>query len=224
MARDWATILTNLKIKADRTDNAAERETFLSQMIALADKHGVDIAMLEQGTKDNPVKNKRIMFTNPFAIDKSRLYSIVAKHFNCQVILPGGKARVHHLFGFPNDLNLADVLYDLLWEFGVKEWETAVSGRTFYYAGDRKSFTTSFWYAYQAKISQRLRMSREAHLKETTGAELVLVKRSEEVNDAVGEEYPSLRYIKSQRSVRSMAGYSAGIEAGNRANLGHVLN
>lgn len=224
MARDWAKTLLNIKAKADGTDNAAERETFLAQMIALADQHGVDIAMLEASTKANPVRNKRIMFNNPFALAKSRLYSIIAQHFNCQVIFPRGNQKIHHLFGFQNDLSLADMLFDMLWEFGLREMEDAVKAHgVFYRQGAKREFTTSFWAAFQYKISSRLAMSRQAHLAETTGAELVLVKRSEDVQEAVTEEYPSLRIVRSSRSVRSMSGYSAGLAAGEKANLGHVL-
>lgn len=230
MARDWASVLTDMMAKAkslrnpDGT-NSPESEAYFTRALELADKHGVDVAMLEASASAViNVINKRLFFKNPFAIEKQRLFGIIARHFNCQIVFPGERGRISHVFGFPNDLSLTDVLFDLLWEFGASELEAAVARQTFYNAGHRKRFVTSFWYAYQAKIADRLRMSRVAHLVKTTGAELVLVRRTEEVTDAKNTEYTKLTTVRSYRSVTSAAGLAAGTAAGNKANLGHVLN
>lgn len=222
MARDYAETLRHMMKLAKREDgNEAESAKAMAKALAFAERHGLDIAMMEAEQEGNLVQDKKIFFRNPGALEKARLFGIIGRHFNCTLVKIG-KAR--HIFGYQNDLNLVDVLFDLLWDHGTYELGIADVPH-WYSAGEKKSFTTSFWYAYQEKIADRLHQSKNAILAEAgTGAELVLVKRADDAEEAMNKRYSNLVYQNASRTVRSLRGMTAGTQAGERANLGHVLS
>jgi hypothetical protein len=220
MARDYAETLRGmLKLSTDTGTTQGERDHALDRALAFAAKHGIDIAMLEAETTGNLVISKRIAFRNPFAKDKGRLWSVVARHFGCDSIIISMKSNITRTYGYRSDLGLADTLYDLLWDHGCYELGMAVVPE--YVSG--RSFSTAFWAGYQSKISQRLNQAKNVAMAETTGAELVLASREDAVNNELAKDYPSTRKIQ-RGYIRSASGWSAGNAAGERASLGHPLN
>lgn len=218
MARDYAAALRQMMAMANN-DGASEKEraTYLEKALAFAAKHGIDIAMLEAETTGNLVISRRFGFTRPFAKDKARLWSVVSHHFGCHSVVYSG--NVYRTYGYASDLGLADTLFDLLWEHGCNELGMAVVPE---YVSAR-SFSTAFWAAYQSTIHSRLKLSKEAAVAETTGAALVLVSRENAVNDEIAKNHGELRSVNTRRYVRSMSGWAAGTDAGERANLGHPI-
>lgn len=218
MARDYAVTLRGiLNLANDMSTTQGEREKALQRALKFAAAHGIDIAMLEQETTGNLVISKRIKFTKPFAKDKGRLWGVISRSFGCKSVRYPA-ANVYRTYGYKSDLGMADTLFDLLWEHGCIELGMA---EVPYYVS-AKSFSTAFWAGYENEISNRLDQARNIAVAETTGAELVLVSRKNAVEDEFNKQNPNLRSGQT-RYIRSASGWSAGTQAGQRANLGHPL-
>src|SRR5690348_14356472 len=156
MARDYAATLRKMmKLANEEITTKGEAGEALARAIQFAADHQLDMAMIQSEETGNLVTDKRILFRNPGAIEKARLYAYIAQHFNCRIIHPASKSKIDHIFGYANDINLTDVLFDLLWEHGCKELDAADIPE-YYRAADKKSFATSFWLAYRSKIYDRL--------------------------------------------------------------------
>lgn len=142
----------------------------------------------------------------PYAKPKGVLLNAIAMAHGCRVIRRGRDGH-YIVVGFESDLTLVDLLYTSLLMQGLNG-----SAR-----GD-KSYRTSFWYGFAARVGQRLEAMRKKVTAET-GAALVLADRSSEVDAHLSEMFPRTRSTRKP-SVRDAAGWLAGQDAANRADLG----
>lgn len=208
--------LRKLKLHVDNARDSAnqnEVDNALNLFLAYAAKYQVDISLLDNETSANKAAHRRISFKNPHAKDKGRLMSAIVRAYGgCSVILDND---VWHYFAYQTDLDLADKMFDLLFDNGLRE--LAVASRNTTQSG--RSFTTAFWAGYVSVLSRRLSDARNGALAESTsGAALVLAKRGDEAQDLKNTTYKRLRHGPA-RNIYSGSGYAAGAIAGKNAQL-----
>lgn len=185
-----------------------EAAAFSAKAEELIVRHAVDAALLAE--KAGPGRGKPTMREYepqaPYAKAKGTLLNAIALAHGCRVIRRGSDGQYLTL-GFESDLALVDILYTSLLIQGLNG-----SAR-----GD-KSYRTSFWYGFAARVGARLEAMRNRAANET-GAALVLADRTSEVDAHLAEMFPRVR-TTSRATIRNGAGWRAGQEAGERADLG----
>lgn len=198
-----------------------ESEALMAKAYELMERYRVDDAMLAArvGMKFNPI-HKMFLIEGTFAngrrylaaevVNGMNLTSVYTRRYNYDT----GKIQKYvDVFGFETDLEIFQLLYTSLILQGSHE----VVRITGYNAGDTRSLRAGFWYGFADKISWRLLDARQTVAKESTGTDLVLVGRRDELDKLKAEVYPSLKKSKAIRI--NARGYAHGEAAGARAQL-----
>lgn len=199
----------------------AEAQAFSEKAEELIGRYAIDTALLEAKEHKGKPTSRRYNMPTPYPKPKTSLLTGIARAYGCQVIRTHRDGGGLVVFGYQSDLDVIDVLYTSL-------LLQALHGMQQQYLSDR-SFRTSYWYGFAAKVSQRLKERQEALVAEVVresddpiaaSTALVLADRSKEVDSAVAEMFPRLRTSAPGRAT-SASGWSAGQTVGANANLGN---
>jgi len=139
--------------KANRTENPAERETFLEKAEQLMQKYAIDAAMLAEakriagGKQEMPEKR---MTTFMAANDKlgNQWYNLiiaVAEHYDCQFF--GWTSGNGWLVGFPSNMDLVEMVYTSLQLQALQKLDPKPD--------KRKSFDENVYILHEAGIKWR---------------------------------------------------------------------
>ena len=220
MARNVKETVKALLRKAESMQGTPEGDALAERALAMMASYQIEVSLEEAQIKQDKVSSKKIGFIKPYVKAKLRLYSAIAKAYRCDVIILSRRNSVLHLFGYESDLTSADFLYDLLWLNGISELNKAAIPEE----EDAKSFSTSFWTKYTYTIKSRLDAANKTAVQESTnpGTEIALYDRKKAAEKAARETYTNLVMIRTAPKVTSPAGYRAGQEAGERADLGQT--
>jgi hypothetical protein len=214
----------NLLAKAEGTDNEHERDTFMSAAAALMAKYGIEQAMVEstQQERVTPINKRYIVEAGGgWARRRAELLYHVAEALRCKGIVdPGENGNwVVHLFGYPADVERAEMLFTSL----LLQMASALNRVQIpFYERSPRAYRNSFLLGYISQVRKMLR-EREAQAVEEVpqekraGTEVALLDRSVVLASEVSAVYPKMRLRKP---TTSGGGYGAGRDAGSRANLG----
>ncbi|SEG90872.1 Protein of unknown function [Nonomuraea solani] len=207
-----------LLAKAEGTDNEHERATFMAAASALMAKYGID-ALPPAGARQTP-GDRIVSLPNPWAREKARLVSMVARAVRCRPLLIGRGDDGHrvHVFGFAADLERADLLAtSLLLQMATGLNRVELPPEVTAVRAYRRSWLLGF-----ADEVYRLLCAAESRAEAEsagTGSALVLADRRAEVERAVAAHYPKIRNSVPRTSG---TGYQDGVAAGRRADLGRT--
>jgi hypothetical protein len=191
--------------EADAAARAAER---------LVAKYAIDEALLEAAAQTTSKPESRTMVVDPpYASAKTRLAGAVASAHGVRAIIVRNTGETHRVImvGFAADLQLVDLLYtSLLLQATTSVRRQAESGRAF-----RRAFLIGF----AAEVGERLNATRQEAVEAaaTASSALALRDRQHDVDDAVREQFPRLRVMRT--TVSDRGGLLAGRRSGADANL-----
>lgn len=216
--------IRGLLAKAESTSFEAEAEALTAKAQELMARHSIDAALASAAVRSRSRPSaRRIGVDDPYATAKSCLLAGVAAANGVRCVWYEHFAMMA-LIGFESDLEMVEVLFTSLLVQASRSMlshgsvvDSARRSRT-------RSFRQSFLLAFGSRIRERLEQAaRDAQSQavQDFGASLVpvLASRMGEVDDMVGELFPSLIY-GSGPSVTSEAGWSAGRGAAELAILG----
>jgi hypothetical protein len=216
-----------LALAEDEGATTAEAELATARAAEIMSKYSIDAAMLAAKADVREVPcDKTVSFPNPYAKQHMFLYVAILRAFGGDAVIiespRRGRSRqtladqqiTLHVYGFEADLMAVDILYTSLYQQGLTR---VVHVPPYQHA---KTWRVSFWTGFTNRISERLT---EAHKSAeatsgTPGTALVLRDRKAMVQAKKAQDYPKLSNY-SGSSARSADGYTAGQEAGARANL-----
>lgn len=215
--KDYLKTVRGLLAKSESLGDTPEGRMFMAKALELMAKHGIDEAL---AFKANPgtdkMINKKIPFAGKFSKAKLRLYGAIVKAYRGTPIIIDSKANLLHVFIYQSDFEKVEILYTLLLQQGISDLNRAEMP---YWETSRKSFSAAFWDGFVVEIARRLEEANKVVAKDSApGTALVLVNRKDATNTAMHHEYPQTR-TQYRKLANSDAGYSAGKEAGSRANL-----
>jgi hypothetical protein len=212
-----------LLAKAESTTFPEEADALTAKAQQLMSRHAIDAAMLAELRADGAApEHRRLRVDRPYASAKVQVLAGVATANRCQVVC-SRSGELAHVFGFPVDLDVVEVLYTSL----LLQATTAMAAagrRTDNRGRSRtRSFRHAFLLAFATRVAERLEdATRMAVAKAEAEAETALVPvldhRTAEVDRAVQDAFPRLG--TRRLSVSSTDGLAAGRRAGDRADLG----
>ena len=213
-----------LLAQAESTTFEAEAEAFTAKAQELMARHAIDMALV-WGRSDRAEEPSmiRIPIDDPYTNAKSLLLHHVAQSANCRSVFhpPYALASV---VGFESDLRAAELLFTSLLVQAHQALkhvsDSTVPGSRLRSRGFRSSFLTS----YATRIGQRLAEvnAEVAADHRATGASdhlPVLADRSSLFDKMIDEQFKTLTTPRS-RAIHDPAGWGAGHDAANRAQLG----
>jgi hypothetical protein len=200
----------------DPACTAAEAEAFTAKATDLIAKYGVDQALLAAADPATDRVGDRIVTIDPpYARDKAGLLAAVAAPLRCRVVhlTRPGEAR-SHLFGHATDLERVDLLFTSL----LVQAAHGLSASPVPPGEHAAAYRRSWLAGYTQAIAGRLWASERSAAEAAPGAELVLVDRTELVEQRRDELYPRLAK-RGPRRLRG-GGLAHGYRAGQEADLG----
>lgn len=212
------------KLLAQAEDPActpAESAAFTAKATELIARYGVDRALLaDRDPAGDPVGDRVVEVVAPYARDKADLLAAVADPLRCRCVRRrqgGGFAM--HLFGFASDLERVELLFTSL----LVQAAHGLAGTAVPPGAHPAAFRRSWLAGFARVVGERLRAAEAAAVAGAAAAgqpsvALVLVDRSERVGRRLAEVYPRLRTAAPRRLAGT--GYTSGVAAGHRADLG----
>ncbi|HEU5394214.1 MAG TPA: DUF2786 domain-containing protein [Candidatus Methylomirabilis sp.] len=203
-----------LLAKAESTTFPEEAETLFAKAQQLMAKHALTEADLEgaRETEENPIEVVVVRVAIPYARERAHvLFAAAGANRVRPVRQVRGSVVDVHLVGFRRDLERVQLLYAALSVYATGAMIRAAN------RDNTQRFRRSFLVSFGQRIEQRLLEAEAAGVGERG---LVLVGRSDLVNERVGELFPNLRRIVDR--VGSREGFAAGVRAANLADLGQA--
>jgi hypothetical protein len=199
----------------DPACTSSEAEAFTAKATELLAKYGVDQALLAaEDPAADPVGDRVVALEAPYALDKAGLLAAVAVPLRCRVVRRTREGVKIHLFGHAADLERVELLCTSLLVQAAHGLAAVPVPPYEHPAAFRRSWLAGFAQA----ISARLWQTETSAAAAAPGAELVLVRRSDLVDQRMAEAYPKLRAASRRRLAGG--GLEQGYAAGRVADLG----
>jgi hypothetical protein len=211
-----------LLAKAERTDNEHERQAYNEAAERLMLKWGIEEAVARSTDKSTEtIIEMRYNFSGPYAKVMLMMMHRVTQALGLRGYYMGAYER-YYVVGHSGDIAKASSLFNSLQMQVMSSMNTWWKGepsemhkllRTS--SAERAKARRSFIYSFGVTVSERIENSRRELIEETTGAALVLAKRSDLVKDYMDENHE----LGKGRGV-NFGSSEAGHAAGARADLG----
>ncbi|WP_062290763.1 DUF2786 domain-containing protein [Demequina phytophila] len=205
-------IQTLLRVADGGSPYPAERDLARKRAEKLMVRYAIDEAGVRM-TREEAEKptTRKFEFEAPYVKDQIILVCGIAQVFSCRSVVHGGR-RVTSV-GFASDLAMVAALVETLLPAMRLEMDLY---------GGSQSRKKAFAWSFTGTVTERLAdfyagALREAE-EEGTGSALVLADRSTRVQEAYSQMFPHLRSAR-RRVLNSWEGWSAGAEAGKRADI-----
>ncbi|HVM63231.1 MAG TPA: DUF2786 domain-containing protein [Acidimicrobiales bacterium] len=221
------------KLLAKAEDPAAtpeEAESLTAKAQQLMTKYAIDLAMVADGPRAGQFVERWWLVEGPYAAHKVSIINAVARANDCRAIytdLRGGRKRID-VVGYPTDVEWVETLSRSLevqlasaLTAALRHKDRDVHGRT---------FSVAFVQGFATEIATRLQRARRAAVAEADAARaaedrpgpsaaLVLVEKSERVDQEFMVRYPRARTVHHRVRLLSWSGYDPGRAAGRAATL-----
>lgn len=227
-----------LLAKAEATPFAIEAETYTAKAVELMARHGLDEALVnaKRAVRETPT-SKRVEMDGSYTREKATLLGWILHAMR-------GKA-VHHqarggrrtlavtLVGFASDIERAEMLYTSVLLQATSQMARITADEVDPYSWDGPSKQTiaaykrSWLVGFANEVHQRVKAAEEAAVQASetaheaaagTSTAMVLVDRKAQVEQAYEDMFPTLG--KGKARTLTGGGYSRGVEAGRKADLG----
>jgi hypothetical protein len=205
-----------LAMAEDPACTAAEAEAFTTKATDLIAKYGVDQALLAVADPSvDPVGDRMVTVVPPYARDKSALLAAVAAALRCRVVhLARPGLTRSHLFGHAADLERVELLFTSL----LVQAAHGLAARDVPWGEHPAAFRRSWLAGFTSAIQARLWAAERSASAAVPGSDLVLLDRTELVEQRRDETYPRLARLGPRRL--SGGGMRHGYRAGQIADLG----
>lgn len=189
----------------------AEAETALALAYRLMQKHGLeesDVARsADTRSPDARITSKTVTITGPYRVRRGTLFHILATSLSCadyRDMETGTRdAVVMVAFGTTDDLFALETLFTAADLLALRSMPR----------GDRR-WRTSWWHGFCAGVEQKLRAEHRTIVRDSPGAGLVLVERTERAQRVMRESTPHLHASRGSW-VSDRDAYGAGRVAGS---------
>jgi hypothetical protein len=189
----------------------AEAETALALAYRLMQKHGLeesDVARsADTRSPDARITSKTVTITGPYRVRRGTLFHILATSLSCadyRDMETGTRdAVVMVAFGTTDDLFALETLFTAADLLALRSMPR----------GDRR-WRTSWWHGFCAGVEQKLRAEHRTIVRDSPGAGLVLVERTERAQRVMRESTPHLHTSRGSW-VSDRDAYGAGRVAGS---------
>lgn len=244
-ADKYATTIANLLAKADASEFPAEAETFLNKAMSLMAEHSISMAMIDAARspeeRTQVIMADPILIPKPYDIHKGVLFHKIAEALGCHYYTDESysydsdysrRSKVRHgvIAGTPADVEAATTLFhslliqlqrDLNKQADV--WGNTKGHRINFIAGFTNEVVERIRKANRAaQQEQEAQVEAQGQLSESVG--LALLDKAQFVAEKVNEMYQEkgikLRTTRIAPPSGGYGGYSAGREAGARADIG----
>jgi Protein of unknown function (DUF2786) len=216
-----------LLAKAERAGTPEEAQTYTEKAVELMARHGIDVALLAAADPGrDEIGITRIPVADPYSAGKARLLGWTAAALRCRAVLHqarGGRVTAVTVFGFASDRERVEVLFTSL----LLQATAQLVARRPERAGEsvaayRRSWLHGFAVAVHRRLADAERRAADAGPVGAAGegrrTDLVLADRRDRVERAYAEAFPTLG--RGRRPALSGTGFPAGVDAGERADLG----
>jgi hypothetical protein len=220
-----------LLAKAERAGTPDEAEIYTAKAVELMARHGIDDAVLAAAAgpaRADPIGALRITIEDPYSGGKARLLGWTAAASGCRWVMHdsrGGRVGAVTVFGHASDRERVELLYTSLL---LQVARPLAALRPPDPAESVAAYRRSWLYGFAVRIHDRLRAAAERAAEEHdaampdggggTSAALVLADRADQVDRAYAEAFGTLR--RARRPTVSGSGYSRGVAAADRADIG----
>lgn len=203
-----------LLAKAESTEFPDEAEALTGKAQELMSRYAIDEALLESAASGGTrILARRVHVDSPYAATKVQLLAAVGAANRVRVIWTDA-LDIATVVGFPTDLDLIDMLYTSLLVQATRAMTNA--GRES--SGARSvSFRRAFLLAYAQRIGERLAQADVHAAAGVQGAELVLARRSREVDAEFDRLFPTVTKMRTRRV--NARGWYAGRAAADHARI-----
>lgn len=189
----------------------AEAETALALAYRLMQKHGLeesDVARsADTRSPDARITSKTFNITGPYRVRRGTLFHILATSLSCadyRDMETGTRdAVVMVAFGTTDDLFALETLFTAADLLALRSMPR----------GDRR-WRTSWWHGFCAGVEQKLRTEHRTIVRDSPGAGLVLVERTERAQRVMRESTPHLHASRGSW-ISDRDAYGAGRVAGS---------
>lgn len=189
----------------------AEAETALALAYRLMQKHGLeesDVAhSADKRSPDARITSRTITITGPYRVRRGTLFHILATSLSCadyRDMETGTRdAVVMVAFGTTDDLFALETLFTAADLLALRSMPR----------GDRR-WRTSWWHGFCAGVEQKLRAEHRTIVRDSPGAGLVLVERTERAQRVMRESTPHLHASRGSW-ISDRDAYGAGRVAGS---------
>jgi hypothetical protein len=196
-----------------------EAEALTAKATELMAKYGIERAMLAaEDPRSDELADFQFDVEGAYTDATATLIHGIAKAFRCQTIqLSGTRGGRMHIFGFKSDLERVEIMFTSLDLQMVNALLHDVPDGTANIDSVSRGYCFAYASAVVARLQERERVARREAESKTTGTELVLVRREDQVRDSFRAAYPRTRVARS-----SWNGSAAGkaYAAAQRADLG----
>ncbi len=200
----------------------AEAETFRAHAYRLMAKYGIQRAQLAaQGQLNDPIETFALPIKGKYQADRAALAGVVSYAKRCKALqwADNGTTWIM-LVGHRSDLDAVKLLFPSL-DLQMLNGAAKVTGRP---GVSVNSARTSFMVGFATSVSEQMEAADDAAAKEnpTIGGkstDIALRDRRQAVEEEFTRQYPHTKPASSRR-VRDGDAYSAGREAGARADIG----
>jgi hypothetical protein len=219
----------SLLAEAESTTFAAEAEASTAEAQALMARHRIDEALLAAGrpggggraSGERPV-GRRIGVDDPYPEAKAVLLAGIAGANGCQAMWTKGFG-FSTVIGFPDELEIVDVLYTSLLVQATAALHREGAGRDGYGRRRTTRFRRSFLVAFAERMADRLDAAVDAAVADadaTAGRSLVpvLAARKAAIDDAMAETFP--RIGTTALGATDAGSWHAGTRLADHADLG----
>ncbi len=218
-----------LLAKAERAGTPDEAEIYTAKAVELMARHGIDDAVLAAAAAGGPARTDpigalRVTIEDPYSAGKARLLGWTAAASGCRWVMHdarGGRVGAVTVFGHASDRERVELLYtSLLLQVARQLAALRPSDPQESVAAYRRSWL----YGFAARVHERLRAAADRAAEEHdadepgTSTALVLADRADRVDRAYAEAFGALR--RARRPTVSGSGYSRGVAAADRADIG----
>lgn len=189
----------------------AEAETALALAYRLMQKHGLEESDVtrsaDKRSPDARITSKTVTITGPYRVRRGTLFHILATSLSCadyRDMETGTRdAVVMVAFGTTDDLFALETLFTAADLLALRSMPR----------GDRR-WRTSWWHGFCAGVEQKLRAEHRTIVRDSPGAGLVLVERTERAQRVMRESTPHLHASRGSW-ISDRDAYGAGRVAGS---------
>lgn len=189
----------------------AEAETALALAYRLMQKHGLeesDVARTSnKRSPDARIITKTVTITGPYRVRRGTLFHILATSLSCadyrDMETESRDAVTMVAFGAPDDLFALETLFAAADLLALRSMPK----------GDRR-WRTSWWHGFCAGVEEKLRAEHRGIVRDSPGAGLVLVERTERAQRIMRDSTPHLHSSRGS-FVSDRDAYGAGRSAGS---------
>jgi hypothetical protein len=211
-----------LLAKAESTEFDKEADALTAKAQELMARYAIDQAMVAGATIGEVPGGRRIGVDDPYAQGKANLLAVIATVNRCRSVWMAGYG-FSTVFGFPNDVDIVEVLYISLLLQATRAMTAAGAVRDRAGRSRTRSFRQSFLLSFARRVGQRLEAATQTATEEAGdvhGSSLlpVLAGRIAAVDEAFEAMFPGL--VASSAQISNLAGWAAGRVAADLAHLG----